>query len=93
MKNGRVNERNSGVWSADSKPKTRTKAGKGLSENETALLSQILEKVLNCLERDTDGPGPLNPESRWTDGGNFLISMTGAQKDELYNALEKLTNG
>ena len=88
----RINERNTGSWSVEGQLKVR-RGKSSFTQNQKYLLSQVLEKVLAAMEHDPEGRGPLHPESRWTDGGNFTLSMSGEQKDELYTVLEMLCNG
>jgi len=94
MKNGRINERNSGHWSLDGEPKTRkAKARKSMSAYDRDLLLQVLGRVIDCLQFDPEisERGRLHTEAKFTDGGRFLICMSRLQYEqlgEIYKILE-----
>jgi len=86
MKNGRINERNSGHWSLDGEPKTRrTKIRKQMTADDRKLLLQVVERVIDCMAFDTDisEHGRLHPDAKFTDGGRFMLCLNRLQLEQL----------
>lgn len=89
----RINERNMGGWTLDGEPKRRkTKTHKGKpSEEEIAFVKEILQRVFDALEYDIElsERGHLHPDSKWTDGGRFALTLTGEQKNMLWSFIHE----
>ena len=87
----RYNERNIGSYTLDGLPKKRRTAKPNLSEQEIEFAKSILQKVYDSLEFDKDlsERGHLHEDSIWTDGGRFIISLTGRQKDDLFDIIHQ----
>jgi len=87
----RYNERNIGSYTLDGEPKKRRTAKPNLSEQEIEFAKSILQKVYDSLEFDKDlsERGHLHEDSIWTDGGRFIISLTGRQKDDLFDIIHQ----
>ena len=85
----RINERNTGNHTLEGGYKRRRKSIPTLSQEEIALTKAVLERVYNCLEYDKSMSerGHLHDDSVWTDGGRFIISLTGKQKNDLFEIL------
>lgn len=85
----RYNERNIGSINLEGSIKNRKSKTKKISQDEIDFLKAVLERVYNSIEYDKElsNTGHLSPESVWTDGGRFAISLTGAQKDMLSDIL------
>jgi len=85
----RFNERNIGGYTLEGEIKKRRIAKPKLSKHEVALAKAILEKVYESLEFDKQlsERGHLHDDSIWTDGGRFVISLTGKQKDDLFDII------
>ena len=92
MKNGRLNERNTGNCKLDGGVKIR-KQSKKINEKEKYLAKQVLAKVIDAMEYDkemSEGKGHLNSKAIFTDGGRITISMTREQFEILTDLIEKL---
>ena len=87
----RINERNIGDHTLEGSVKRRRTAKTKLSEAEIALTKAILQKVYDCLEFDKgiSERGHLHDDSLWTDGGRFIITLTGKQKNDLFDIIHK----
>jgi hypothetical protein len=87
----RFNERNIGDYTLEGSPKSRRLSKSKLSEQEIALVKVILQKVYDSLEFDTllSQRGHLHDDSLWTDGGRFVISLTGKQKNDLFDIIHE----
>lgn len=87
MKNGRINERNCGNYTLDGELKSRRTKTPKLTTEEFEFVQKVLDRVVSCLEYDKDMSehGHLHPESKWTDGGRFLIMMDGKDRDLLWD--------
>jgi len=85
----RINERNIGDHKLEGGVKGRRTAKAKLSEQEIELAKAILKRVYDCLEFDKDlsKRGHLHDDSIWTDGGRFIISLTGKQKNDLFGII------
>ena len=81
---GRINERNIGGVSVDSTPKKRN--AKRLTPFERELVASILERVYSAMEAD-------EVTGTHTDGGRIVLSLTGEQMFDLFEAKRKLANG
>lgn len=95
MKNGRINERNSGHWTLDGEPKTRkTKKQSGFTSCDRLLLAGVLEKVIDCMAFDADisERGHLHPDAKFTDGGRFMLCLTRSQFEHLGDIFQKIEN-
>ena len=92
MKNGRINERNTGNCKLDGGVKTRKQSNK-INDEEKYLAKQVLSKVINAMEYDkemSDGKGHLNREAVFTDGGRITLAMTREQFEKLTDLVSKL---
>lgn len=92
MKNGRINERNTGHSKLDGGAKNRKQSNK-ITHEEKYLAKQVLSKVINAMEYDkemSDGKGHLNNEAMFTDGGRITLSMTREQFEKLTDLINKL---
>ncbi len=92
MKNGRINERNTGYCNLNGGVKTRKTSNKITSE-EMFLAKQILSKVIDSMEYDkelSNGKGHLNSEAMFTDGGRIVIAMTREQFEKLSDFVNKI---
>jgi hypothetical protein len=78
----RINERNIGNSTLDSQPK---KKGQKLNIDEYSLLRLILEKVYDAMEEDES-------TGTYTNGGRFLLSLTGEQMFDLFELQRKLNS-
>jgi hypothetical protein len=78
----RINERNIGNSSLDSKPKIR---GQKLNIDEYSVIRLILEKVYDAMQED-------EITETHTDGGRILLSLTGEQMFDLFQAKRKLNS-
>ena len=76
----RINERNIGNSTLDTRPKVR---GQKLNIDEYSIVRIILEKVYDAMEED-------NIMETYTDGGRVLLSLTGEQMYDLFEAKRKL---
>jgi hypothetical protein len=76
----RINERNIGNSTLDTQPKVR---GQKLNIDEYSIVRIILEKVYDAMEED-------NIMETYTDGGRVLLSLTGEQMYDLFEAKRKL---
>lgn len=85
----RYNERNIGLLNLEGSIKNRKSKTKKISQDEIDFIKLVLERVYNSIEYDKQlsNNGHLHPDSVWTDGGRFTISLTGAQKDMLSDIL------
>lgn len=91
MKNGRINERNIGDHSLNGDVKRRRYSKPKLTQKDIELIKGVLQKVYDSLEydRELSERGHLHNDSIWTDGGRFIISLTGKQKDGLYDIINE----
>ena len=92
MKNGRINERNTGNCKLDGGVKTRKQSTK-ITDEEKYLTKQVLEKVIDAMEYDkemSNGKGHLNNDAIFTDGGRITLSMTREQYEKLTDLISKL---
>lgn len=92
MKNGRINERNTGNCKLDGGVKIRKQSNK-ITDEEKYLFCQVLAKVIDAMEYDkvmSEGKGHLNSNAIFTDGGRITISMTREQFEILTNLIYKL---
>lgn len=78
----RINERNIGNTTLESSPK---KMVRKLTINEYSVLNFILEKVYNAMGED-------EVTGTHTDGGRIVLSLTGEQMFDLFEAKRKLNN-
>jgi hypothetical protein len=78
----RINERNTGTWTLESKPKKRSAK---LSADEIDTIAMILSKVYDAMEED-------DVTGTHTDGGRITLSLTGEQMFDLFQAKWKLNN-
>lgn len=87
----RINERNIGDYTLEGRAKRRRSSMPKISEDEIALAKAILQKVYDCLQYDKDlsDRGHLHDDSIWTDGGRFIISLTGKQKNDLFDIIHQ----
>ncbi len=88
----RINERNSGGWTLDGEPKTRRKSQK-LTQEEEEITALVIERVVDRMEYApelSDGHGQHHPDATFRDNGDFVIAMSRADYDMLYNAMLKL---
>lgn len=76
----RINERNAGESKLNSSPKKR---GSKLTVYEWAIVTQILDRVYECMESDES-------TGTFTDGGRFMASLSGEQMYDLFEARRKL---
>jgi len=85
----RYNERNIGNYTLEGVVKNRRTSKAKISVEEIAFAKAVLEQVYNSLEFDQElsEHGHLHDDSCWTDGGRFMICLTGAQKDLLSDIL------
>jgi len=81
----RINERNIGNIKLDVSPKKR--ASKKLTSSEAQIVDIILERVYESMKK-----AELS-EDLWYDEGNFVLSLTGEQMYDLFEARRKLKNG
>lgn len=87
----RINERNIGDHTLEGGAKRRRTAKAKLSEEEIELAKAVLQSVYDCLQFDKDlsERGHLHDDSVWTDGGRFIISLTGKQKNDLFDIIHE----
>lgn len=87
----RINERNIGNHNLEGGIKKRKKAKSKLSNEEIELTKAILQKVYDCLEyeKSISERGHLHDDSVWTDGGRFIISLSGKQKNNLFDIIHE----
>lgn len=78
----RINDRNIGNTKIDGSPKKGTKK---LTLEEWAVIDLILGKVYDAMEED-------ELLGRYVDGGRFVLSLTGEQMYDLFEAKRKLHN-
>jgi hypothetical protein len=86
MKNGRINERNTGNYTLDGNAKTRrSKVDIKLSDSDKVLAKSILFKVYEAMEFDAtlSERGHLHPDAKFTDGGRITLSMNRTQFEQL----------
>lgn len=76
----RINERNSGNWSIDGEPKKRK--SKKLNPDEQYLANEILGKVFTCMDYDKE-------LEAYTDGGNFILSLSKEEMETLAGIIRK----
>ena len=92
MKNGRINERNTGNCKLNGDAKTHKQSNK-ITDEEKYLAKQILAKVIDAMEYDkeiSNGKGHLNNDAMFTDGGRITLAMTREQFEKLINLIGKL---
>ena len=92
MKNGRINERNTGNCKLDGGVKTRKQYNK-ITDEEKYLAKQVLAKVIDAMEYDkemSNGKGHLNSDAMFTDGGRITLAMTREQFETLTDLIDKL---
>lgn len=92
MKNGRINERNTGNCNLEGDVKIRRKSKK-ITAEEKFLAKQILSRVIDAMKYDkelSNGKGHLNSEAIFTDGGRITLSMTREQFDKISDLIPKL---
>ena len=92
MKNGRINERNTGKCKLDGGVKTRKQSNK-ITDEEKYLAKQVLAKVVDAMEYDNEmsnGKGHLNGDAIFTDGGRITLAMTRDQFEKLTDLICKL---
>ena len=92
MKNGRINERNTGNCKLDGGVKARKQSNK-ITDEEKYLAKQVLAKVIDAMEYDkemSNGKGHLNNDAIFTDGGRITLSMTREQYEKLTDLISKL---
>ena len=92
MKNGRINERNTGHSKLDGGVKNRKQSNK-ITDEEKYLAKQVLSKVINAMEYDkemSNGKGHLNSDAMFTDGGRFTLAITREQFEKLIDLIGKL---
>jgi len=92
MKNGRINERNTGNSKLDGGVKTRKTSNK-ITAEEMFLVKQVLSKVVDAMEYDkelSNGKGHLNNEAMFTDGGRITLAMTREQFEKLTDLIGKI---
>ena len=92
MKNGRINERNTGYSKLDGGVKKRKTSNKTTPE-EMFLAKQVLSKVIDAMEYDkemSNGKGHLNKEAMFTDGGRITLAMSREQFEKLTDLINKL---
>jgi hypothetical protein len=87
----RINERNIGDHKLEGSVKTRRNAKAKLSEQEIELAKAVLQRVYECLQFDKNlsERGHLHDDSIWSDGGRFIISLTGKQKNNLFDIIHE----
>lgn len=93
MKNGRINERNTGDWSLDGESKQRRRKTPKLSAEQFDFAKQVLERVYDCLQHDrelSEGHGHLHPDAKWIDGGRFTLMLTTEQKNMLFDIINNV---
>jgi len=85
----RINERNIGNHNLEGGVKRRKTAKAKLSEQEIELAKAILQRVYDSLQYDEtlSERGHLHDDSLWTDGGRFIISLNGKQKNLLFDII------
>ena len=92
MKNGRINERNTGNCKLDGGVKIRKQSNK-ITDEEKYLAKQVLSKIVTAMEYDkvmSNGKGHLNNDAIFTDGGRITLSMTREQYEKLTDLTSKL---
>ena len=92
MKNGRINERNTGHSKLDGGVKNRKQSNK-ITDEEKYLAKQVLSKVINAMEYDkemSNGKGHLNSDAMFTDGGRITLAITREQFEKLTDLIGKL---
>lgn len=89
MKNGRINERNTGHWSLDSEPKhVRTKAKKvsrSFSESEIEMFNYFMSKIVDNIELDASD---LDNQV-FRDNGDVLIQFSRDRIEDVRSLLNK----
>lgn len=88
MKNGRINERNTGNWSNDSEPKTRNKTKRftrSFTAEELELASYLLDRVSKTLTLE-DYYGV----QVFKDNGDFLCQFDRLRINDFWNLQKKL---
>jgi len=85
----RYNERNIGNRNLEGGVKRRRTAKAKLSEQEIELAKATLQRVYESLAYDQtlSERGHLHDDSLWTDGGRFIITLTGKQKNQLFDII------
>ena len=78
----RINERNIGNSTLDAAPKKRSKK---LTAEEWAILLHIADKVYDSMEAD-------EVTGTYVDEGRIVLSLTGEQMFDLFEAKRKLHN-
>ena len=92
MKNGRINERNTGHSKLDGGVKTRKTSNK-ITAEEMFLAKQVLVKVIDAMEYDkelSNGKGHLSNDAVFSDGGRITLSMTREQFEKLTDLIGKI---
>lgn len=92
MRNGRINERNTGHITLDGAPKQRRVRSPKITPEEMRLVSAVLEKLLDCMQYDEalSNCGHLSPNAKYTDGGRFGLTLTREQFELLCDFTHKV---
>lgn len=93
MKNGRINERNTGHWSLDGEPKhVRTKPKKvsrSFSESEIEMFNYFMNKIADNIQLDASD---LDNQV-YRDNGDILIQFSRDRIEDVRSLLTKFQNG
>ena len=93
MKNGRINERNTGHWSLDSEPKyVRTKSKKvsrSFTESEIEMFNYFMKKIADNIQLDASD---LDNQV-YRDNGDILIQFSRDRIEDVRSLLTKFQNG
>ncbi len=89
MKNGRINERNTGEWSVGSNPKKRStkpkKVSRSFTPDEVEMFEYIMNKVVDNVELDASDKS----NQVYRDNGNILIQFDRERMEDLRSLLAK----
>ena len=93
MKNGRINERNTGHWSLDGEPKqVRTKPKKvsrSFTESEIEMFNYFMNKIVDNVQLDASD---LDNQV-YRDNGDILIQFSRDRIEDVRSLLNKFQNG
>lgn len=89
MKNGRINERNTGHWSLESEPKhVKTKPNKvsrSFTESEIEMFNYFMKKIVDNIQLDASDMD----DQVFRDNGDILIQFSRDRIEDVRSLLNK----
>jgi len=89
MRNGRINERNTGHWSLDSEPKNircqSKKITRSFTEGEIEMFNYFIHKIIDNIRLDASDLD----DQVYRDNGDILIQFSRDRMEEVRSLLNK----